>query len=153
MTTMDFRIRRRVCRAAIVCVAAGLVVQTLGCRSPNGKPSLVQRVRELENEISVLERTLEDRNRKIARQQQQIDTLQQLDPDRPVHLFAPTKIEFASLTGGADLDGQPGDDGVTAYVRPLDRFGDAIKAPGKITVQLLDNSDLTATRSRRVYPR
>ncbi len=43
-------------------------------------------------------------------------------------------------TGGADLDGVPGDDAVTVYFRPMDRDGHVLKRGGEIKVKLLDNS-------------
>lgn len=125
---------------------AGTVAMAIGACSLGGPPPHVLRMRQLENHVTVLEQRVELRNQAIARLERQIDSLQSLDPDRPADLFAPTSIALASLTGGSDFDGRPGDDGVTVYVRPRDQFGDTVKVPGRITVQLLDNSDLTAPR-------
>lgn len=70
----------------------------------------------------------------------QVADLQTLGSGRPVAAFAPSRIEIASLSGGTDFDGRPGDDGIAVYLRPLDTEGDAIKAPGRIRVQVLDTS-------------
>ena len=67
-------------------------------------------------------------------------------PDRPADLFAPVAIEIASLSGGSNYDGKPGDDGVTVHLRPKDAEGQVVKVPGKITVQLLDNTEMTAPK-------
>ena len=54
-------------------------------------------------------------------------------------------------TNGADYDGKPGDDGVTVYLRPRDADGHVVKVPGRITVQLLDNTDLGSPRPLGLY--
>ncbi|MDO8629498.1 MAG: hypothetical protein Q7R41_03305, partial [Phycisphaerales bacterium] len=81
----------------------------------------------------------------------QIDNLESFGADRLVDAFALIKLEIASLSGGADYDDRPGDDGVTVYLRPLDADGDAVKAPGRITIQLLDNSVLGSPRVVGIY--
>jgi len=83
--------------------------------------------------------------------QRQIDTLKSLGPDRPFDLFAPVRIEIVRRSGGQDYDGRPGDDGVTLYVRPLDADGDVVKVPGRISVQLLDVSNLERPKVVGVY--
>jgi hypothetical protein len=77
--------------------------------------------------------------------------LQGLGPDRAAAAFAPASAEIVSLSGGADYDDQPGDDGVTVYLRLHDSDGDAVKAPGRIVVQLLDNSNLASPRVVGLY--
>jgi len=99
-----------------------------------------------------LERTVAQRDATIASQRKQIDNLQGFAPDRPVGMFAPVKLEIASLSGGADYDGKPGDDGITVYLRPRDADGDVVKVPGRMKVQLVDNTDLGSPRVLGVYP-
>jgi hypothetical protein len=53
-------------------------------------------------------------------------------------LFTAQRLELASRTGGIDLDGKPGDDGVVVYAQPRDADGDALKAAGEFTIELLD---------------
>lgn len=53
-------------------------------------------------------------------------------------VFYPEEIVIDRLTGGANYDGQPGDDGVTVYLRPIDRDGDVVKVAGDIRIQLYD---------------
>ncbi|MCH7491658.1 MAG: hypothetical protein IID05_13315 [Gemmatimonadetes bacterium] len=119
-----------------------LLVSVSGCLSPGERATLLQERQVLRETVTRLERTVLQRETTIARLHQQIDTLKDFSPQRPSDLFAPVKVEIASLTGGADYDGQPGDDGITVHLRLRDRDGDAVKVPGQIRVQLLDNSDL-----------
>lgn len=97
----------------------------------------------LREEKLLAEKAVQDCDKELAASQQQVHQVQNLGPDRPVALFAPVSIEIASLSGGADYDNQPGDDGVTVHLRPKDADGQVVKVPGKITIQLLDNSDMT----------
>jgi hypothetical protein len=101
---------------------------------------------DLREENSRLTRELTESNGSVARLKEQLATVGGFTPDRPLHKFAPVKIEIASLSGGADYDGKPGDDGVTLHVRPRDADGDVVKTPGKISIQLLDISDLGSPR-------
>ncbi|MGE3181537.1 MAG: hypothetical protein AB7N71_07900, partial [Phycisphaerae bacterium] len=56
----------------------------------------------------------------------------------PDKFFAPVDLVIDSLTGGTDFDNQPGDDGVSVYLRPVDRDGDALKVAGDVRIELLD---------------
>ena len=42
------------------------------------------------------------------------------------------------LTGGHNVDGQPGDEGLMVVVEPLDASGELIEAPGEVSVVVLD---------------
>jgi hypothetical protein len=52
--------------------------------------------------------------------------------------FDVERISLGMLTGSADWDGQPGDDGVIVYLYPLDRSGDTVKRAGDFTFELFD---------------
>ncbi len=100
---------------------------------------------DYERRISTLQQQIERQREQIAAQQATIDELQrQLQVARGLsdrdleNIYYPDKIEILSLTGGEDLDGQPGDDGVVVYLRPVDRDGDAIKAAGEVRIRLFD---------------
>ncbi len=55
---------------------------------------------------------------------------------------SPTKIVFNKrLTGGLDRDGQPGDEGILVAVEPRDDAGRLIKAPGAVSIVLLDPAE------------
>ena len=75
----------------------------------------------------------------VASQQQQIQTLQALGgPDRLKKLFQVQRIQLGRHSGGVDLDGIAGDDGIRVYLRPIDQAGSVIKAAGAVKVQLFD---------------
>ena len=122
---------------------SGLALTLLsGCLSPGERATLLQENHALRTQVAGLERKVTDRDGTIAGLHQQVTRLEGFGPDRPAAMFAPVTIAMASLSGGADYDGQPGDDGITVHLQLLDTDGDAVKAPGTITIQLLDNSDL-----------
>ena len=58
----------------------------------------------------------------------------------PMEDFPVTSISLGMLTGGANWDAQPGDDGVVVYLYPLDRSGDEVKRAGDCTFELFDLS-------------
>ncbi len=82
----------------------------------------------------------------LASTRSQVEQVQKFSPNQPADIFAPVSIEIASLSGGADYDNKPGDDGVTVHLRPKDADGQVVKVPGKITIQLLDNTDMAAPK-------
>ena len=122
-----------------------------GCNNPGERARLVKDNENLRRRSEGLERTIAQRDATVARLHQQIRNLQAFPPDQPADLFTPVKIEIVSRSGGADYDDRPGDDGVTVYLQPIDADGDAVKVPGRITVQLLDNANLDAPRVIKVY--
>jgi hypothetical protein len=107
---------------------------------------LIRENEALKQQRSQLDRSLKQCEASRAAQARQIENLGSFSDERPFDLFAPTSIEILSLSGGRDFDQRPGQDGVVVYVRPRDAAGDAVKAPGRIAVQLLDNTDLAAPR-------
>lgn len=42
------------------------------------------------------------------------------------------------LTGGHNVDGQPGDDGLMVVIEPLDASGELVEVPGEVSVVVLD---------------
>lgn len=134
-----------------VTVCTSIVVPAGGCMSPRDRARLNKEVQTLREEVVRLQRDAGKREAVISAMQAQVRTLKGFGADRPADLFAPVAIEIVSRSGGQDYDGIPGDDGVTLYVRPKDADGDAVKVPGRLTVQLLDNSDLDNPRLVGVY--
>lgn len=116
------------------------------CNAPAQRARLARGNDELRTKNAELERTLAQREETLAAQQRQIATLQAFPPDRPSAAFAPVRIEIAGLSGGSDFDQQPGDDGVTVHVRLYDADGDAVKAPGRVGIQVTDNQTMSAPR-------
>lgn len=62
-------------------------------------------------------------------------------------LFVVDQIKIASRSGGIDLDGKPGDEGVVVYIQPVDAAGDVIKAAGAITIQLIDLTNVGSPKA------
>lgn len=77
----------------------------------------------------------------------QIDNQPRLASVELDDLFVVDAIKIPSRSGGIDLDGAPGDDGVIVYVQPVDAAGDVIKAAGAITIQLTDLTQVGSPRS------
>lgn len=123
----------------------------VGCISPGERAGIVQERDALSLRVNALQRDNAQRDGTIALLRKQIDNLQSFDDQRPAYLFAAVKVEIVSRSGGADYDGEPGDDGVTVYLQPRDAYGDVVKVPGLITIQLLDNSNMAAPRVLGVY--
>lgn len=118
-------------------VLTWLLAAALGCAE---SPELA-----LRREIDGLKATLKERDNKLAAAEaanrelnRQLSVARSISEDDLKRVFYPEKIEIDRLTGGFDNDGQPGDDGVVVYLRPIDRFGDVVKVPGDITIQLYD---------------
>lgn len=59
-------------------------------------------------------------------------------PPETVEDFEVERISLGMLTGSADWDGKPGDDGIIVYLYPLDRSGDTVKRAGDCTFELFD---------------
>jgi hypothetical protein len=108
-----------------------------GCQPETG-PELHREISQLRAQIDEQKQLIETQQVKISKLSQQIQVARALAPDALEKVFYPEKIVIDTLSGGDDYDGKPGDDGVTVYVKPVDRDGDALKAAGDIRVQLYD---------------
>lgn len=98
-----------------------------------------------QQELTALREEVRQHKNQLVAQQATIQTLEQqlsvarsISEDDLKKLFFPVRLEFDKLTGGADYDDKPGDDGVTVYLRPIDSDGDVIKAAGDVRIQLYD---------------
>ena len=101
--------------------------------------------RELQSQISTLNERIAEKDHQLAGQETTIEQLHEqlakargLSDEDLKKIFSPQRIEIASLSGGDDYDGKPGDDGITVYIKPLDRDGDAVKVAGDIRIELYD---------------
>ena len=129
-------------RAVTAWLCVGVVALVAGCgpRTPPIVPELQRKLDQALLEKQSLTRRNQDLEETIKAQERRIQNLMGFEPGTPDTLFAVDRIELASLTGGTDFDGQPGDDGIVVYLRPLDADGHVIKAAGEITVKLVDNN-------------
>ena len=111
---------------------AGLLV---GCADTSGV-STQRRISELEETLAQRDRQLALAEATLEETQRRLVQARAITPEQLGKVFHPVRVEIASLTGGVDLDGRPGDDAVTVYVRPLDADGDVVKAAGDIRIEL-----------------
>jgi hypothetical protein len=126
---------------SVVIVSAALT----GCDGMNLNPFQDKKVKQLtadlqtaRAETELARKDADSAKIELARKQKRIDTLVALGPDRLQKLFYPVSLKLGQYTGGADLNGQGGDDGVKVFLRPIDANGDTIKAAGSVTIQLYD---------------
>lgn len=125
--------------AALTQLAAGLLAAWLvaGCQSPTEV--------SLRHEIGDLRETIKQKDHQLVAQKASLDELdsqlrvaRSISEDDLKRIFYPEKLVIDRLSGGADYDGNPGDDGVTVYLQPVDKDGDVIKVAGDIRIQLFD---------------
>lgn len=95
---------------------------------------------KLKDSISKKDHDLVAQQAQIQELNHQIDAIRAFTPQDLQKIFYPDKLQIDSLTGGEDYDGQPGDDGITVYLKPIDRDGDVIKVAGDIRIELFDLS-------------
>ncbi len=141
-------------RARQLCKALGFLIVAGACGC-NNEAKTIQQLYDRADALKVdLDRCMEqvgDRDAQIAVLERRIHQESAFAGIDLKDLFTVHHIELASLTGGANYNNQPGDDGVTVYLRPLDQDGDVIKAAGQVTVQLLDLSKPGKPRELGVY--
>lgn len=140
----------RVSYIRFVCCILMTVTMT-ACGSPGQRANWVQENDILRRDKANLERAMAQRDVTISNLRKQIVNLKTFHSDRPADMFSPVKLEIASLSGGDDYDGKPGDDGITVHLRMRDADGDLVKAPGRITIQLIDATRPGSPGSIGVY--
>lgn len=92
---------------------------------------LQEEIKKKDNELAAQFATISELNKQLM-------TARAFKPDDLEKIFYPEKLQIDSLTGGENYDSNPGDDGVTVYVRPIDKDGDVVKAAGDVRVELFD---------------
>jgi hypothetical protein len=108
-----------------------------GC-GPDAMTTLRRENWALAERVAVAERRVADLAAEIAELQRQLQTARAIQPADLKSIYYPERIEIDTLSGGESYDGKPGDDGITLYVRPIDREGDVIKVAGEFRVELFD---------------
>ncbi len=119
---------------------------TLACQPDGRRFELQQQIDALKGENGSLHRRLKEQEADIDRLESNIRNLQGFDDPAGAALFAPVAVKILKLSGGKDYDGAAGDDGVTVYVQPVDADGNVVTAGGRLTVQLVDNTNMAAPR-------
>jgi len=95
----------------------------------------MQRLRE---EVKKQQDELEARQATIQELTRRLEQARGIKDEDLKKIFRPEKLVIDGLSGGYDADGQPGDDGIVVYLRPVDAEGDALKIAGDIRIQLYD---------------
>lgn len=127
--------RRRLVATALL--AAGLASGG-GCEGPSPYQRLQNKLHTSNQQISKLRRQNKQLRAALIAQGKQVETLQALGDLRLEKISHPIKIELSRYSGGRDTDETPGDDVLKVYLRPIDKHGSAIKAPGDVKIQLYD---------------
>ncbi len=123
-----------------------LVVALLGCiGGPSGSTERISTLEDqtlsLQSENRALRETAENQANQLARLQQTLQTFAELGDRRMNELFYVSRIDIEKMSGGADFDGQPGDDGVIIFLELYDQDDQIFKAAGSIDVHIYDLSD------------
>ncbi len=126
--------RRRVRVRFALCAAA---LALIGCQS-DGRLDYERRISALQQQIDRQNEQIAAQQATIAELKHQLQVARGLSDEDLANIYYPERIEILSLTGGEDLDGKPGDDGVVVYLRPVDRDGDAVKAAGEVRLRVFD---------------
>jgi len=127
--------RRRLTCATLLTGLALLLLE--GCQQQT-QVELRQQVERLQKKVEQQDHQLAADRLTIQKLHEQLRTARGFTTDDLEVIYSPVKIEIASLSGGEDYDGRPGDDGVTVYIQPIDRHHDAVKVAGDIRVELYD---------------
>lgn len=109
-----------------------------GCWAPAGNAEYERQLSALRTENSQQAEQLLAQKAALDDCQRRLTVARGLTKEDLKLLFYPETLVIDSLSGGADYDGKPGDDGVTVYLKPIDRTGDVLKVAGDISVQLYD---------------
>ena len=135
------------CRRSILTWPGGLALLAVlailvGCANKDEQLMELQtRHRELRQQLRQSQQTIETQEDTIRRQTEQISNLSGLGPERLEVLFKVESIKLGRYSGGTNLDGKPGDDGVRIYIIPQDETGRTVTAAGSIDVDVFDLAD------------
>ncbi len=132
---------------ARLCAVLSVCAVLSACNNEKADPRLT-RIQELDDKVQKQARQLVDREEQLASAARTIQELRGLEgPRRLDRLVHVAKIEIERLSGGYDDDRDGVDDGVVAYVRPIDVDGDVVKAAGSAKVELFDVSQKSGPQS------
>jgi hypothetical protein len=116
-----------------------LVLAGSGCTAQDPTVSLSRQLVEAKDSLRKAQDETLALREQLARREEQVQTLQALGAGKRLEkLFAVKRIAIGSYSGGMDLDGKPGDDGVKVLLEPHDAQDSTVKAAGDVTIQLYD---------------
>jgi hypothetical protein len=126
-------------RAAARCTPFLLLIALAGCGASDPTVALRRELIDANSKIDHLTADNLDLQQQLRQRDEQVRALQALGEGKRLEkLFLAKRIEVGDRSGGASLDGKPGDSGVKVYLEPMDQYGSAIKAAGEVTVELYD---------------
>lgn len=108
-----------------------------GCWTP-GNSEVERHMQLLRDEIARKDEIIQAQQTTISTLHQQLAQARAIKPEDLRKIFYPEKLVIDKLSGGYDVDGKPGDDGVVVYLQPVDAAGDVLKVAGEIRIQLYD---------------
>ena len=121
-----------------------------GCAAPDSVELLEAQLRQQEDRLIQLERELSEARRELQVARQDAEGLRvQLTgtgrtgvlPEQADVLYRAAGMKFNTLlTGGQDVDGNPGDEALNVVLIPHDADGDLLKLAGEIRLDVLDLS-------------
>jgi hypothetical protein len=124
-----------------------LLLACLGCENLQQENARLRAdLRQANERIDELTRTVEQQTARLDAQARQIRTLQDLGDKRLEKLFTVESLHIGRHTGGIDTDDKPGHDAIIVYLKPKDAQGATLKAAGSVKIQLFD---LAAENGRR----
>ena len=126
-------------RLTAVCALAAASLTAPGCAVPKEKyDRTATQLTEAREALRKLQGDRDGLQAVVIDQQKQIRVLQRLGEGRMEKLFHVRRIALGRYTGGADLDGVEGDDGIKVYLRPIDQEGSVVKTAGEVRIGLFD---------------
>lgn len=121
-------------------VLLGLIFASAGGCQDNSTIDLRRENLRLQEDVKKKDSDLAAQYAQISELNKQLLQARAFKPEDLEKIFFPEKLVIDSLTGGENYDGKPGDDGITVYLRPVDKDGDVIKVAGDIRIELFDLS-------------
>lgn len=114
----------------------GAVLFIAGCA--DSTIELRKELLESQDNLQTCQEQLVDLNNRLVENQQRIEALTNLGPERIEHLYLVQRVQIGRRSGGISTDDLPGDEAIRIYIEPIDQFGHVIKSPGRLTVRLFD---------------
>jgi hypothetical protein len=124
--------------APTAAIALLLAALPWGCMDQQPPEPAADRQEQLRQEAQGLREELAAARKRLAERDKQVSSLLALGDKRLEKLYVVQRISLGMATGGIDLDGKAGDEGVKVYLQPIDQHGSVLKAPGEVTIQLYD---------------
>lgn len=101
-------------------------------------PNLAAENDRLRASLADAERRNEELRVSVTEMEKRLQSVRGVSDAQMANLILPEKIVIDPLSGPDDFDGQPGNDGIAVYLKPVDRDGDTLKVAGDVRIELYD---------------